>query len=310
MQTILGSTGAIGHHLAKEIHDNYTKEIRLVSRNPIKVHDTDELFPADLTNRDEVITAIKGSDIVYVTIGFPYLFKTWAQRWPPFVDSVIEACMKHNCRLVFFDNIYMYDKNCLCNITEECPHNAPSKKGEIRSLIAKKIQSKIDSGEIQALFARCADFYGPGEIGNSLLSETVIKPLKNKKPANWLSKRNYKHSFTYVPDAAKGTAILGNDEKAYNQTWHLPTADNPPTGKEWINMVAMELGVKPRNVTPPMFIMKIAGLFDRTFGELPEMNYQYDRDYVFNSSKFNQAYNFNPTPYSQGIKEVIQSLKD
>ena len=44
MQTILGSGGAIGLPLAKELK-SFTSQIRLVSRNPKKVNDTDELFP-------------------------------------------------------------------------------------------------------------------------------------------------------------------------------------------------------------------------------------------------------------------------
>lgn len=46
MQTILGANGTIGSVLAKELM-NYTDRIRLVSRNPRKVNESDELFPAD-----------------------------------------------------------------------------------------------------------------------------------------------------------------------------------------------------------------------------------------------------------------------
>ena len=49
MQTILGANGTIGKVLARELK-NYTNQIRLVSRNPVKVNETDELFPADLSN--------------------------------------------------------------------------------------------------------------------------------------------------------------------------------------------------------------------------------------------------------------------
>ncbi len=43
MQTILGAGGAIGTDLAREL-TKYTKDIRLVGRNPQKVNETDELF--------------------------------------------------------------------------------------------------------------------------------------------------------------------------------------------------------------------------------------------------------------------------
>jgi pyruvate/2-oxoglutarate dehydrogenase complex dihydrolipoamide dehydrogenase (E3) component len=42
-QTILGSGGAIGIELAKVLK-TYTGDIRLVSRNPRKVNDEDEIF--------------------------------------------------------------------------------------------------------------------------------------------------------------------------------------------------------------------------------------------------------------------------
>ena len=43
MQTILGANGTIGSLLADELI-KYTDRIRLVSRNPKKVNETDELF--------------------------------------------------------------------------------------------------------------------------------------------------------------------------------------------------------------------------------------------------------------------------
>ena len=48
MQTILGSNGQIGQELAKALHQTHTKDIRLVSRKPIRVNVTDELVSADL----------------------------------------------------------------------------------------------------------------------------------------------------------------------------------------------------------------------------------------------------------------------
>ncbi len=52
MQTILGSGGAIGTPLARELAA-YTDKIRLVSRNPKKINENDELFPADITDAEQ-----------------------------------------------------------------------------------------------------------------------------------------------------------------------------------------------------------------------------------------------------------------
>jgi putative NADH-flavin reductase len=91
MQTILGSGGAIGTPLAKELLQ-YTKSIRLVSRNPKKVNDTDELFPADITDPSQVDRAIEGSEIVYLTVGFAYDIAVWRREWPKLIGKVIESC--------------------------------------------------------------------------------------------------------------------------------------------------------------------------------------------------------------------------
>src|SRR5690606_20714194 len=107
MQTILGAGGAIGIPLAKELK-KYTDKIRLVARNPKKVNESDELFPANLINREQVFVAVEGSEIVYLTVGLKYSLKTWLMEWPMLMDNVISACKEHRAKLVFFDNVYMY----------------------------------------------------------------------------------------------------------------------------------------------------------------------------------------------------------
>lgn len=216
MQTIIGSGGAIGVELAKAL-PKYAEEIRLVSRNPKKVNDTDELFPADVTKKTELEKAVKGSDVVFVTVGFPYSYKVWEEKWPNFIQDIISVCKAEKCKLVFFDNIYMYDENHLNPMDEQTPINPPSKKGAVRARIAQMIMESIESGEIEALIARSADFYGPSIQNTSVLTETVFKPLSKGKKANWLGSDKFKHSFTYTPDAGKATALLGNTKSAYGQ---------------------------------------------------------------------------------------------
>ena len=53
----LALMGGIGIPLARELKKD-TKEIRLVSRNPGKVNDTDELFLVDINYHDQIDKAI------------------------------------------------------------------------------------------------------------------------------------------------------------------------------------------------------------------------------------------------------------
>jgi nucleoside-diphosphate-sugar epimerase len=201
----------------------------------------------------------------------------------------------------------MYDPDHLEGMTEEAPIKPTSKKGKIRAEIARMVLEKIKEGSLQALIARSADFYGPGIQNTSMLTETVFKPFSAGKKASWLGSLTCKHSFTYTPDAGSATALLGNTADAYGQVWHLPTAADPFTGQEWVNAVADEMGVKPRCQAAPKWMVRIIGLFVPVMREMPEMMYQYDRHYVFNSDKFQNRFKIKPTPYLEGIKNIIAS---
>lgn len=304
MQTILGAGGAIGRELARSL-TTYEDKIRLVSRHPQAVNPGDECFKADLTNADEVNKAVEGSDVVYLTVGLPYSTRVWQNTWPVLMNHVISACQQHQARLVFFDNVYMYDPDRLDGMTESTPMNPSSSKGIVREELVNMLMDEVEAGRLQALIARAADFYGPSIKGNSLLTETVFKNLSQGKKANWLMSDRHRHSFTYTPDAARATALLGNTADAFNQTWHLPTAPNPMTGHEWIETIAREMGVPARTQVVPKFLVQMLGLFMPVMRESVEMLYQYDRDYVFDSSKFVKTFGIEATPYLEGIKEIV-----
>lgn len=303
MQTILGANGTIASVLAKELK-TYTSQIRLVSRHPKKVNDTDELFPAELSDPAQVEKAIAGSAVVYLLVGFDYKIKVWRENWPKLMRATIDACIKFNAKLVFFDNVYLYDINAIGHMTEESIINPPSKKGKVRQEIAGMIMNEAKAGKLTALIARAADFYGP-DNEKSFLIETVYKNIKKGKKPNWFMDATKKHSFTYTPDAAKATAILGNTADAYNQVWHLPSDKNALTGNELAALFNSEMNASKKVMVVPMFMIKILGIFIPLMREMPEMMYQYDRDYFFDSGKFEKRFDFKPTPYAEGIKQTV-----
>ncbi|HLN54726.1 MAG TPA: NAD-dependent epimerase/dehydratase family protein [Bacteroidales bacterium] len=306
MQTIIGSGGAIGLPLAKELK-KYTSDIRLVSRNPVKVNDTDELFPLDVSDLPGIKRAVSGSGVVYITIGFNYNLKVWQDTWPPFMRAVIDACMESNARLVFFDNIYLYDRQAVPFMTESSPVKPPSKKGEVRRQLHEMIMNDVEKGKLTALIARAADFYGP-VLKNSLIGEMVVKNLTKNKKAQAFGDIDKVHTYTYTPDAAGATALLGNTADAFNQVWHLPTTKERLTQRQWIEMIASELDVKPGIQTVPVWMVRLLGLVVPVMREFPEMVYQYETDYIFDSSKFEKRFGINATDPKEGIREMIKGM--
>ncbi len=307
LQTILGSGGGIGIPLARELK-NYTDKIRLVSRNPKRVNDTDELYQSDLNDPGKIEKAIAGSSIVYVTIGFRYNLKVWQKTWLPFMKEVINSCIKHNARLVFFDNVYMYSSDSIPFMTEDSQIFPPSEKGKIRKIIHEMIMNEAEKGNLTALIARSADFYGP-ENKNSPLTIMVAENLLKGKRAQVFGNPDKIHTYTYTPDAAKATAILGNTPDAFNQVWHVPTTREKLTNLDWIELIAKELNTEAKVQKVPAVMVQLLGIFIPVLREFPEMLYQFGQDYIFDSSKFEKRFGIIATPPEEGIKRLVESLK-
>lgn len=306
MQTILGANGVIANNLAKNL-PQYTQQIRLVSRNPRKINETDQLVKADLLDAKQTSEAIKDSEVVYLTAGIPYRTALWTVQWPIIMQNVIDGCKRHNGKLVFFSNVYPYGL-VEGKMTEETSFNPCSRKGEVRAKIEETLLHEVKNGNIKAQIVRAADFYGPN-TPLSYLKIMVFDNLSKGKKAQWLLNNTTRHSFTFTPDAGKATAILGNTESAYNQVWHAPTCNNWPTGKEFIEMTARAFEVEHKYTVLKKWMVQMVGLFNTDVKEMGEMLYQSEYDYFFDSSKFEKTFDFQPTTYETGLEEVAKSYK-
>src|SRR6266568_7472915 len=180
------------------------------------------------------------NEVVKLLAGLKYGHKLWAEMWPRIMANTIEACKRAGAKLVFFDNVYMYGK-VNGAMTEETPFNPSSKKGAVRAEIARSLIDEWKAGKLTAMIARAADFYGPN-AANGIPNVLVFDPLSKGQKAMCLANDSLPHSYSYTPDAAPALLTLAESESAWNQTWHMPTTANPPTGKEFIEMAAKAMG--------------------------------------------------------------------
>jgi hypothetical protein len=84
----------------------------------------------------------------------------------------------------------------------------------------------------------------------------------------------------------------------------MPTANNPLTGEEFIKEAAKNMNANDGYSVISKTMMRLVGLFNRPIKESVEMVYQSEFPYLFNSSKFNIAFNFEPASYQNGIRET------
>jgi len=183
--------------------------------------------------------------------------------------------------------------------------------------VDRLILEAMEKKNLKAIIARAPDFFS--EIkAKSLLMNLVYDNLAKGKKALWFCNAKVIHTMGYASDLAKGTelqinqihtctngyasdlakgtAILGNTDNAYNQIWDLPTDPEKITGEQWINLFAEEMHASNKYQVLPSWGIK--------------MLYQYDRDYYFDSSKFNKTFNYTPTTNKEAVKKTIDRLRN
>ncbi|MGW5054556.1 NAD-dependent epimerase/dehydratase family protein [Actinokineospora sp. NPDC004072] len=304
MQTVLGANGQIAEELTRYLHDNVTHDIRLVSRNPRKVHETDQLVKADLMDAEATAAAVAGSDIAYLTVGLPIDSALWEQQFPVMMANTIAACQKHGTKLVFFDNTYMYPRTDAPQF-EDTPFEPVGRKATVRAQIANMLLREMDAGTIEAVICRAPEFYGPGKT-KSLTNSVVFDRIKHgKRPMIPLSART-RRTLIWTPDASRGMGLIGNTPDAYGQTWHLPV---DPVRLTYAGMIAVAgevTGKDIRYTTVPAVAFKLGALFNKSVKEASELLPRYRVDNIFDSSKFAARFpDFKVTTYRDGITELL-----
>jgi nucleoside-diphosphate-sugar epimerase len=303
VQTILGSNGQIGQEIAKEIYSKYTKNIRLVSRKPQKIHDTDEVVPADLMKYEDTYKAIEGSDIVYFAVGLPSDSEMWEKRFSIIMENVIKACQETNSKLAFFDNTYMYEKNDNVQV-ESSPFKAKGRKSKVRAKMANMLLSAMKDKTIDAVIGRAPEFYGP-DLTQSITNSMIFNRVKEGKRAIVPLSDSVLRTLIWTPDASRALALLGNTPDAYGETWHLPT-DSSITYRNLINKVENITNKKVNYTVLPMWMFKVGSLFNKQVKELVELLPRYKYDNIFKSQKFKKHFpDFKTTTFDEGINQVF-----
>jgi len=305
MQTILGANGQIAVELARELHRNYTQNLRLVSRKPRKVNDTDELVSADLMNSAQTLEAVRGSEVVYFTAGLPPDTELWEGQFPAMLRNALDATRAAGAKFVYFDNTYMYPQTAQRQ-TEETAFAPVGRKGRVRALMAEMVLAEMQRGDIPVAIARAPEFYGPGKT-QSITNTLVIGPLKAGQKAKVPVRDDKLRTLIWTPDASRAMAAIGNAQDAYGQTWHLPCWDERLNYQAFVNLAAATFGVEPRYKVLSHLAMVVAGWVSKPVRELRELLPRYAHDNVFDSSKFKRRFpDFAVTSYAQGLKQIAQ----
>lgn len=304
IHSIIGGNGTIGQETVRHLATAGC-QVRIIQRNPRPVAGVDATATADVFDLDGLTRAVEGSEVIYLIIGLPYDAKTWLEGFPRAVSNAVEAARRVGARLVYFDNVYMYGP-VRGVMTEETPDNPTTQKGLARARAARVLMDAVEKGTIRGLIARSADFYGNYRPFDQV--KNIAERLDTGRKAQLLLSADKVHSLTYIPDAGRAVAELGQRADAFDTIWHMPTDPNALTGAQLVALIGALMGKDAQYTVLPKLLLKTVGLFDGTVRGLLEMSYQFEQDYRFDSSKIARAYGLTATPMRQGLAEHLTFL--
>ncbi len=306
LNVVLGANGNVGSYIVKELLAR-GKNVRIVSRSGNSNFGTSvKAVKGDAFDLESLKAAVRGATTIYHCIGLPY------QDFPKLeiiMDNVIRAAASqgNETKVVYADNMYAYGEYNVIKgpLKEDLPHLAEGKKGKIRSRIEVNLLNAHKEEKIRATIGKGSDFFGPG-AKNSMLGMYLFEKLNNGKDVNLIGNLDKRHSFIYLPDFGKGLVTLGENENAFGKTWHLPHVSSV-TVREFAEMVLKEANTESKKVkSMPKFMLLIGSLFIKTAREFREVAYQWESDFVVDSSKFTSTFDVQPTDPEVAIQQTVE----
>ena len=259
-----------------------------------------EWFEADATDSRSVQRACAGASVVYHCAGAPY--HRWAEALPRMMDGIAGAARVAEAKLIYADNLYLYGK-VAGPMTEDLPSNPNSRKGQVRAQLADRLLDAHARGALRAAIGRGSDFFGPSVLlshaGNRLFPQALAG-----KPTDALGDPDKLHSFTFIDDFAAALVVLGEREEALGHAWHIPTSE-PLTHRAFIERVYRLAGTEPKLRTVAKWLVSLLALTDSTMREVKEMLYQFEDDFVVDSSRFTRTFGLAPTPLDDAVRATL-----
>jgi nucleoside-diphosphate-sugar epimerase len=268
---VIGANGGIGRETCLALHRHGWHVRALVRTLPSQHHDDIEWLQGDAMNADDVFRAAAGASVIIHAVNPPG-YRGWNRVVLPMLDHTIAAARANGARIVLPGTIYNYGPDAIPTLTEASPQHPPTRKGEIRTEMERRLQAATADG-VRTLVVRCGDFFGP-RTGGSWLSQGLVRHGSPVKRMLYPGRYDIGHSWAYLPDVAETIARLlaRKNDLAPFESFHF--------GGYWLDGHAMADALRrvtgnPRMATGqfPWWLARLMSPFNETMRELCKMRY-------------------------------------
>jgi nucleoside-diphosphate-sugar epimerase len=300
LQVIFGA-GQVGRALANHLAA-LDMPVRSVSRHrPTSLDEAVDWKGADASDAEEAADAARGASVIYQCLGVPYT--KWPTLFPPLQRAVLTATERTGALLVSLENLYAYGPTGGVPMTEDLPLSATTSKGRVRADMTAELLDTARRSDVRIAIGRASDFFGAGATESTLGARVFANAVVAKR-VDFIGNPDLPHTYSYVPDIVAGLVVLGTDERAVGQVWHLPGPETVTT-RAVLELIAAEVGhpVVVREV--PELLLRAMGMISPMMRGLAEMTYEFEEAFVLDTTKYESTFGSTGTPLALAIKETI-----
>jgi len=299
---VVFGTGAIGLATIEILAARGTP-VRAVSRSArADVPAGVEVMTGDASDSAFATKAAVGAAVVYQCLNPPYT--EWPEMFPPLQAAVLEGSAAAGAKHVAMDNLYAYGPTGGVPLTEDLPYAATGSKGSTRARMAQDLLDAHQAGKVRVAIGQASDYFGPRGL-LSALGERVFYPAIEGKKAQVMGNPDQPHSYSYIPDIAKGLVTLADHDEADGAAWHLPNAPAITT-RQFVDKIYAAAGNEPQIQVMSRIMVNVVGLFNGQVRELKEMLYEFEEPYVVDSSRFESTFGVHATPLDEAIPATVE----
>ncbi len=257
----------------------------------------------DATDPEFCDAACAGATTVYNCTNPPDYAK-WDGVLQPLYRAIWHAAARAKARLVQLDNLYMYGELERGPLHEGTPMTPRSPKGELRRDLAEELLGLHAAGTLEVAIGRASDYFGPGAINAAVMRPEVVAKAIKGGSLYVLCNPDMPHSYTYLPDVARGLAVLGTADGATGRVWMLPTSAHETT-RSLLERFASQAGTEVTVRRVPRWVLQMAGVVVPLVRALLEMDYQWEQPFVLDDGDFVRTFGVHATPLDEAIRATL-----
>jgi nucleoside-diphosphate-sugar epimerase len=307
LHVVIGA-GQIGPLLARRLLARGLR-VRMVRRSRGASLAGVEWMYGDITDPAFAAQATSGAAVVYNCTNPPSYGK-WEGVLVPLARAVREAAARAGARLVVLDCLYMYGAPPADGVLrEDLPLAPSSRKGELRALLADELFAAHRRGDVLVTSGRASDYFGPGCAAHSFFGTDFFARLGAGRSVIAVGNPDLPHAFSYTWDVAEGLAVLGTDERALGQAFHLPVTWNEGSTRQLVERFAAATGGEAKLLSVPRWLLRVLGVFSADLRGMPEMLYQWESAWKLDDSRFRRTFGVGATSIERAVADTVAAYR-